>query len=44
MVCLLIFIHDGGIWKGTIQPQLKNGTDFSCYKSLPEAKGTILFK
>ena len=25
---LLTFIHDGGIWKVTIQPRLKNGTIF----------------
>ena len=36
MANLLIFIHDGAIWKSTIQPQLKNGTHFSCYESLPK--------
>ena len=28
MANLLIFIHNGGIWKVTIQPRLKNGTFF----------------
>ena len=36
MARLLIFIHNGGIWKGTIQPKQKNGTHFSCYESLPK--------
>ena len=36
MAHFLIFIHNGGIWKGTIQPRLKNGTHFSCYESLPK--------
>ena len=35
MAHLLIFIHNGGIWKGTIRPWCKNGTHFSCYESLP---------
>ena len=34
MANLLIFIHTGGIWKVTIQLRLKNGTHFSCYKSV----------
>ena len=37
MAYLLIFIHNGGIWKGTIQPRLKNDAHFSHYESL--AKG-----
>ena len=36
MANLLIFIHNGGIWKVTIQPRLKNGTYFPCYESLPK--------
>ena len=36
MAHLLFFIHSGEIWKGTIQPRLKNGTHFSCYESLPK--------
>ena len=34
MAHLLIFIHNSGIWKGTIQSRLKNSTHFSCYQSL----------
>ena len=37
MAHLLIFIHNGGIWKGTIQPRLKNDAHFFHYESL--AKG-----
>ena len=33
---LLTFIHNGGIWKVTIQPRLKNGTHFSCCENLPK--------
>ena len=36
MAHLLIFIHNGGILKGTIHPRLKNSTHFSCYKTLPK--------
>ena len=36
MAHLLIFIHNGGICKGTIQPRLKNGTHFPRYESLPK--------
>ena len=32
----LIFNYNGGIWKGTIQPRLKNCTNFSWYESLPK--------
>ena len=32
MAHLLIFIHNGGIWKGTIQPRLKNDTHFSHFE------------
>ena len=34
MAHLLIFIHNSGIWKGTIQSWLKNSIHFSCYQSL----------
>ena len=36
MANLLICFQSGGIWKVTTQPQLKNGTHFSCYESLPK--------
>ena len=36
MANLLSFIHNGGIWKVTIEPQLLNGTLFSCYESVPK--------
>ena len=32
----LTFIHNGGIWKVTIQPRLKNSTHFSCCENLPK--------
>ena len=34
MANLLIFIHNGGFCKVTIQPRPKNGIHFSCYESL----------
>ena len=36
MAHLLTFIYNSGIWKGTIQSRLKNGTHFSCYESVPK--------
>ena len=44
MAHFLIFIHNGGIWKGTIQPRLKNGTHFSCYESLPKGYNVRMSK
>ena len=44
MAHLLIFIHNGGIWKGSIQPQRKNGTHFSCYETLPKGYNVQMSK
>ena len=32
----VILVNNGGIWKGTIQRRLKNGTHFSGYEGLPK--------
>ena len=41
MAHLLTFIYNSGIWKGTIQPRIKNGTHFSCYESVPSCSKRI---